>query len=259
MDLRLPDSKALQLGTSQDVQMEWDTAKLTLGPSAAGLWTNCPLTQWAQGQAYAYELFDDFWMLDTTATVGGWVKESVAAETAAVNDAIGGTALLTNAGTTDNSGCQIRSVSKGFYLAAAKHLWFEARVKCAAGATEVDVAMGLSAGENLTAVADNMAADGIVIHKDDGATVLKLTASKAGTNTGANADIGTMTTGWHTYGFYVNGVTNITPYFDGTADDAITATIPDAVLLSPFFMVRNGDATTTQTLEIDYVKVVQLR
>jgi hypothetical protein len=29
--------------------------------------------------------------------------------------------------------------------------------------------------------------------------------------------------------------------------------------LAPLFMVRNGDATTTQTMTIDYVKVVQLR
>jgi hypothetical protein len=54
-------------------------------------------------------------------------------------------------------------------------------------------------------------------------------------------------------------VTSITPYVNGVAGTAATATICDDESLAPYFLVRNGDATTTQILDIDYVKVVQLR
>lgn len=237
------------------------TWKYVLIPYSAdtGLWANAPSGLYPQ---HSYEFFDDFFEFDPTATTGRWVVvEDTAGNTQALSDDLaGGVLKLTNAATSDNDGSQVSLVSAPFLLAAGKDLWFEARVKCGAGATQVDVIVGLVAlGEDLTGVADNRPADGIVFFKDDGATTVAFGSSKNGTDTGTNTDVGTMGTGWHTYGFFVSGLTSATPYFDGVADTAITATFCDDESLAPFFLVRNGDGTTTQTLEIDYVKVVQLR
>jgi len=260
------DNALATFGNDGDVCLRWNATYLEAGPlvSTTGNFNTAPLMGCLPNTASCYEVFDDF--LGDAFTNRWTVTEDDAACTQAYTANPGGTVLLTNKATTDNNAQQIvydrgGAAYEPFKLAATKNLWYEARVKCAAGATEVDVVMGLiNHGEDLTGVADNLAQDGVVIHKDDGATTVKCTASKDGANTSTNANIGTMTTGWHTYGFYVNGVTSITPYFDGTADTALASTtIPDDEALTPFFLVRNGDAITTQTLEIDYVRCVQLR
>jgi hypothetical protein len=263
IDILLGDNDQLRFGdgTNGDLVSYWNATYLQSGPPT-GLWANAPSKLDPRYQQTCYEFWDDFFNASDASAAPDFdwiVTEDDAACTQLMQDANGGTLKLTNKATTDDNAQQIVWQQEPFLLAAGKHLWFEARVKCGAGATEVDMAMGLMATEDLTGVADNLPADGVTIHKDDGAVTLKFTASKDGTNTGANADIGDLTTGWHTYGFYVNGVTNITPYFDGTADTAITATICDDEQLAPFFMVRNGDGVTTQTLEIDYIRIVQLR
>lgn len=258
-NIELVDSETIVLGTGSDVSLSWNGSILTLAPPT-GMWANCPLTKYANGHTLAYEFFDDFWGFDPTASIGQWiVTEDDAADTQTIGTALGGSLLLTQKATTDNDGSQIQLAGAPFKFAANKHLWFEALVKTAAGATEIDMYCGLAADtEDLTGVADNMAQDGALFHKDDGATTLKFSSSKDGTND-TNASAGTWTTGWHTLGFYVNGVTSITPYFDGTAKTAVSTTICNDEALSPILGVRNGDATTTQTLEIDYVKCVQLR
>jgi len=254
----------IDFGPDQSVRLWYNTTAglLECGPKLGSLWSHCPLIGQADMSGF-YHIVEDF-MGEFDVTTRWTVTEDDAACTQALTATPGGTVLLTNKATTDDNAQQLVYDRGGAYemfkLATAKNLWFEARVKCAAGATQNDVIIGLvNQGEDLTGVADNMAHDGVVFHKDDGATTIKCTASKDGTNTGQNANVGTLTTGWHTYGFYADGKTSITPYFDGTAGTALTATICDDEALCPLFLIRNGDGTTTQTMEIDYVKVVQLR
>lgn len=260
--IAIPDSSYIDFGGDSDVKLKWNAeGYLECGP-ATGLWAQCPLIGQADNSAF-YHIWEDF-MGEFDVTTRWTVTEDDAACTQALTATPGGTVLLTNKATTDDNAQQLVYDRGGafemFKLATGKNLWFEARVKCAAGATQIDAIVGLvNQGEDLTGVADNMAQDGVVFHKDDGATTVKCTASKDGTNTGQNANVGTLTTGWHTYGFYVAGKTSITPYFDGTAGTALTATICDDEALCPLFLVRNGDGTTQQTMEIDYVKCVQLR
>jgi len=92
------------------------------------------------------------------------------------------------------------------------------------------------------------------------AGTMALTCSKGGTNTGAVAAVHTLvSTDWVVFGLLINGVTSVTPYINGVAGTPATATIPDDQLLGPYFLVRNGDATTQEILDVDYVRVVELR
>ena len=77
-------------------------------------------------------------------------------------------------------------------------------------------------------------------------------------HTGANTNVGTVTTNWHTIAFRVDGLTSETPYFEGVAGTPISATFCGDEALSPILMIRNG-AGAAKTLEVDYVKVVQVR
>ncbi len=265
--LLLNDNANVSFGTGAgakgDVRVYWDAAKLMAASLTAGVWVNpAPSRLDPNYLSIAYDFEDDFYVFDPTATTGRWVvvEDDAACTQALVDDVAGGQLLLTNKAATDDNAQQVSLVSAPFLLAAGKHLWFECKIKSAAGATQVDVIAGLVAlGEDLTGVADNRAQDGIVVFKSDGSTTAQFGSSKNGTDTGTNTNIGTVGTGWHTIGFYVNGVTNATPYFDGTAGTPITGTFCDDESLAPFFLTRNGDGVTTQTLAIDYVKVIQLR
>ena len=254
IDVLLGDNDLVVFGDDRDVIVQWEGSYLTAGDG--GMWVGCPAKLDPTYDSVAVEFFEDF-TRGFDATNVWAVTEDDAACTQVVQDAAGGTLLLTNTAVDDNAQ-QIAGRSEAFKLAAGKTLWFEARVKIS-DATESDLIVGLVAdGEDMTGVADNRFADGIGFFKADGATALQFGASKDGTDTGANTNVGTVTTGWHVIGFRVDGLTSATPYFDGVAGTPISATFCDDEALCPIAMVRNG-AAAAKTLEVDYVKVVQLR
>ncbi|KKM85347.1 hypothetical protein LCGC14_1290000, partial [marine sediment metagenome] len=172
----------------------------------------------------------------------------------------GGVLLLTCQATTDDASEQLTHKGAGFLLAAGKTIWYETRLKIV-GDVQSEHSFGLVAdGEDLTAVADVLPADGISFSTQDATLAAALTVSKGGTNTGAVAGVHTLVSGTYvTLGFLIDGVTSVTPYVNGVAGTAATATIPDTEHLAPYFLVRNGDGTTQQVMHVDYVKVVQLR
>lgn len=260
IDVALGDLDLVVFGHDRDVIVQWEGSYLTAGDD--GMWAGCPAKLDPNFASVAYELFDDFVEYDNTATVGNWTLAEVGTGTDALSDATaGGFVILTCQATTDNACEQITHTGAPFKLAAGKKLWFEARVKFTGDITPSEVSLGLvNSGEDLTAVADVLPQDGVSFSKQDGATAFAATASKNGTDTGAVAGVHTLVSGaWVVFGFLIDGVTSITPYVNGVAKTALTATICDDELLTPYFLVRNGDATTQEVLEIDYVKVVQLR
>lgn len=233
--------------------------------SLSPMWQYCPSPADPRYDSLVHEYFNDFADITRSLDVtNDWtVYETDAGNTQAQTaDSVCGEVLLTNGATDDNSATQIMHKSESFKLVSGKKLWFEARFKTAAGATQIDWAIGLIEGEDLTAVTNNMPANGIVFKKDDGDTNIDISSSDNGTDT-EGAALGTWDTSYHILGFYFNGgatgAGTITPYIDRVAGTAITITYATMAELAPTFMVRNGDATTTQTMTIDYVKVVQMR
>jgi len=231
------------------------------GTSSSVFWADLPERGDPLYHTLVHEWFDDFTKLDLTATVGGWAAFVVGTGTTALaNTVAGGQLVMTCQATTDDAAEQIIGVSAPFMLAAGKTIWYETRVK-QTGDVQSEVSFGLaSLGEDLTAVADVYPEDGISFAHQDASMALALTVSKGGVNTGAVAGVHTMVTAtWATYGLLIDGVTSVTPYINGVAGTAATATIPDDTSLAPYFLVRNGDATTAQILTVDYVKACQLR
>jgi hypothetical protein len=259
--MTLEDGGSITLGTGSDIKLQWNGTTFNIAP-AAGMWANCPFIDYANGHAVAYRVFEDFTGgLDKTALTGKWTELSVGTGTQALaTDVAGGHLLLTCQATTDNACEQATYISDPFKLAAGKTLWYETRITIT-GDVQSEHSFGLVAlGEDLTAVADVLPADGVSFSTQDASLAVALTASKNGTDTGAVAAVHTLVSGTAVvFGLLIDGVTSITPYIDGVAGTAATATIPDDESLAPYFLVRNGDNVTTQILDVDYVKVVQLR
>ena len=234
--------------------------------AVAGLFYKAPLINGIKPFS-AFTFFDDFFRpAAAAAPLAEWtVTEDDGADTQIINDAVGGTLTLTQKVTTDDDASQIQLQTEGFKMVADKEIWFETRIKCATGdATNLDFFIGLAEAEDLTGVSDNMPANGFGFHKDDAAKEIDLSTSDDGTNIESGTVHTLVDDTWVRLGFHFDGGATgsgtITPYIDGVAGTAITtATYATMVEVAPIFMLRNGDATVTQTMEIDYIYVAQER
>lgn len=207
-------------------------------------------------RSIVHHAFDDF---DHVHAAGEWdlvtVEAGAGDATEAVIDAAGGTIVVTN-DAADNDYDQMVRKNETFKLAAGKRLFCAIMAKIS-DATEADLWLGLIANEDLSAVADNMPADGVVWVKDDGDTELDFKSCKNGTNEENDAE-GTADTSYHEFAFYFDGAGTITPYLDGVAGTAIETTIPDDEELAVGWGIRNGEAVA-KVLTVDYYDVAQLR
>lgn len=216
-----------------------------------------------------HTFFDDFDLSAAAAApLATWtVTEDDAACTQLLIDAAGGVLQLTNKATSDDNGQQIQLQQESFRLLVGKKLWFEVRFRCpAADVTNLDLFIGLAETEDITDVADNRPANGVGFTKTDaGVGTIFLVSADNGTDLVSPASLKTLITNtWTRVGFYFDGgatgSATITPYIDGVAGQSIPAiTYATMAELCPTFYVGNGDATTTQILDIDYVLVVQER
>ena len=226
--------------------------------AGAGMWVNCP-SEADPNPNLAHRFFSDF----TRTLEAEWtITEDDAACTQATGDYEFGSVLLTCDATTDDNAHQIEWANETFQLVSGKKLWYETRIRCASGdVTNMDFFVGLQEAEDITGVADNMPANGIGFHKDDDDTNIDIASNDAGTPLEQPAVDTIVNNTWVRLGFLFNGGASgsatITPYLDGVAGTAISSvTYVTMALMAPVFMIRNGDATTQQTLEVDYVKVV---
>lgn len=210
------------------------------------------------GSTY-HMFFDDFYKFALTDWTNYVLEAGAGAASEAVGDAVNGILTITNDDADDDCD-QIVWPNETFKIAENKRLWFEAKLTYSE-ATECDWAVGLIADEDLTAVADNRPAEGIIFYKDDGDTQLDFGHTAGGSDT-QSANIATADTSAHTYGFYydggASGAAKLTPYVDGVAKTGLATVTFTTAELSPMFLIRNGDANG-RNVQIDYVKVVQLK
>jgi len=222
------------------------------------------------GSMEAYGIYEDFVTLEQLAVGGNsqgwdfWIQNAAVLSHA---DVAGGHALITCGGADEDSGqIVLGSLAGGgiFFPAADKHIWFEARVYVGEVGAQSNYFMGLVDPVNAALLADGGGA-GVMPNNNclgffcyDGVANWYSIGDKAGVQSSVDLTIAAAAA-WHTFGFYVNGVTDVQLYYDRAAVGAViaTANIPVTGLM-PAIAVKAG-AVAAETIQADYVMCVQLR
>lgn len=269
--IQLPDSVSIRYGDGPDVSTQWNGTYLQSGPES-GLWAGCPSMN--DPDPYkAVVLFDDF--LTGVATGTQWITvDDGGTGTNAYADVRGGSINIVTAA-ADNDYHAMRSTSQCFNLVDAKALWFEARFKLTEAATNESAWwFGLTDTTTTGGFQANTAGplasyDGVMVWKDEASLSILSETSNAGTQA-TNTTMGTFVSGnWTRVGFFVSAAATtavVTFYTDLTDSGTMTAfgttknlTRAGLEEMHAIFGVKAGPSGNAETLQVDYVKCVQLR
>lgn len=231
------------------------------------------------GTMEAFGIFEDFLSVEDVAADGSvaagksvWEFLEQSTGTIAQADEVGGAIVLTTGPVNEDSAQIILGSEVGgsaFKPAAGKHIWFEVRAKVGKlvtgttfnyfiGLVEPDATIILT---NAGAIPTDDEIIGFIAR--DGDTNWSFMGAKSDTQDinalGAGAVVDNS---YHYFGFYVNGVTDVTCYYDRAVISAgalATANIPILGVM-PAFAVKTGEAAgTADNITIDYIMCVQLR
>lgn len=266
------DAGVVKQGTDFDIVFghngSYHFARQLTGP-----WANDPPSPFNPPSVY-HEMFDDF-VNPASATASdaqAWTAVNDGGTgTPAFQDAAGGVFNVVTAA-ADNDYSAYSSVNEVYKFEAGKKLWFEARFKVAEATTNESAWwFGLTdtlttGGLQANAAGPLASYDGALIWKDEATMAIDFETSNAGTqNTTTN--MGTFVTNtWTRVGFYFDGTATtsvVTPYID--VGSGWAAGTPQNVTLSGLeemhavFGIKAGPTAAAETLQVDYVKVLQLR
>lgn len=238
----------------------------------APLWANCP----ASFADPAYSVFFDDFLNPASATASDYhaytSNDDAGTGTNAFQDAACGIYNVVTAA-ADNDYHAMSTVAENWLFAAAKPLWFEARFKLSEATTnESTWWFGLTdtlttGGFQANAAGPLASYDGALIYKTpETALTVNFETSNAGTQNTLSAFATSISNTWHRAGFYFDGTattSTITPYFhNGTSWTIGTAqniTLSGLEEMHAVFGVKAGPTAGAETLQIDYLKIVQLR
>jgi hypothetical protein len=186
------------------------------------------------------------------------------AGTFALDDAVGGVALLDCNSTTQGQGGQIQrqgaSTGAVFLPSAGTTIWFEARIKVADTATGPEFFLGLSAEDDtLIATQANSSPNHIGFESVTNNLVLLFHGEKAGTRASCTTPGTLVDDTWVKLGFRVNGVTSVDVFVDGVkflGTNAITSASIPVVALTPSVVCQAG-GTTDPITHIDWLACAQ--
>lgn len=228
-----------------------------------------------------YEVFEDF-MYPASATASdltAWtVSSDGATGTNAFQDAVGGIFNLVTAA-ADNDYQALSLQHEAFKFAAGKRLWLEARVKLAEATTD-DSTWWVGLTDTLTtggfqadALGPLASYDGALIYKTpETALTLNFESSNAGTQVTRSAEATSVTNTWTRVGFFFDGgnsssatTATLTPFYAVNGSNTFVKGAAQTITLSGLeemhlvIGVKAGPGGAAETLQIDYVKVVQER
>jgi hypothetical protein len=209
----------------------------------------------------------------TASDVMAWTAlNDGATGTPAFQDAAGGIFNVVTAA-ADNDYSAYSSVTEPFKFAAGKKLWFEARFKVAEATTDESTWwFGLTdtlttGGMQANAAGPLASYDGALWYKTpETSMTINFESSNAGTQV-TTADIATSVTDtWTKVAFYFDGTattSTITPFYDigagwvkGTAQSITLSGLEEMHVV---FGIKAGPTAAAETLQVDYVKCLQLR
>jgi len=245
-----------------------------LGPNDNGLYQFAPVNF---EPFHAFEIFEDFMNPDTSAISAGHVWTPVndgSTGTPVYQDAAGGIFNTVTAG-ADNDYAAYSSFHEPFTFASGKKLWFEARFKLAEATTN-DSAWWFGLTDTLTtggfqahALGPLASYDGALIWKDEDTLLIDFETSNAGTQATTTAMATFVTDTWTRVGFYFDGTATtsvVTPYYEvAGSGNAMTAGTAQNITLSGLeamhlaWGVKAGPGGAAETLQVDYIRCLQLR
>lgn len=228
-----------------------------------GPWAHCPILPIMTDPSLGTIFFDDFFMFGATGDRWVIVEDAGAGGADAVQDAAGGWYKHFCDG-DDNDEAYLATEGESWKLEADKPLWFEAKIKLTeANTDDANWIVGLvEGGGAANSLQDNGAGppadyDGACFFKVDGTMTVQFETSIA-TAQVTNAALATFVSGTELrLAFYWDGVSAVTPYVNGVAGTAhaMAATGAEA---NACFGVKAGGGNE-EAIEIDYIKVVQMR
>lgn len=236
------------------------------------LWANCP----ANLADPAYTVFFDDFINPASATASDYHAYTSTNDggtgTNAFQDAACGVYNVVTAA-ADNDYQAMSTVAENWLFVAGKPLWFEARFRLSEGTTnESTWWFGLTdtlttGGMQANAAGPLASYDGALIFKTpETALTVNFETSNAGTQNTLSAFATGISNTWHRAGFYFDGTattSTITPYFhNGTSWTIGTAqniTLSGLEEMHAVFGVKAGPTGAAETLQVDYLKIVQLR
>jgi hypothetical protein len=221
-------------------------------------------------------LFEDFLRAPSDTTVTGFETiNDGATGTCTYQDAAAGIFNIVTAA-ADNDYQAFASVNEIFNLGLAKKMWFEARLKIAeattnestwwCGLTDTTTTGGMQANTG-GPLADF---DGVLIYKTpETALTLNMMVSNGTTQTSTTTLGSEISDTWIRVGFKYNGdnatTGTITPYYSVDGSSALAAGTALTFLLASMTAselvlgVKAGPTAAAETLQVDYVRCLQLR
>lgn len=262
-------SDDLNLKTSEGTTFEaWDASDISL------LWGNSP-SRINSDPSVFHEFWEDF-CHPASATASDLEaftsNDDSGTGTNAFQDAAGGIYNIVTAA-ADNDYHAMSTVLERFLFAAGKKLWFEARFKLAEATTNESAWwFGLTdtlttGGFQANAVGPLASYDGALVWKDEATMTIDFETSNAGTQATTSAMATFVTNTWTRVGFYFDGTATtavVTPYYD-VGGGVLIAGTPQNITLSGLeemhlvFGVKAGPTAGAETLQVDYVRCLQLR
>lgn len=240
------------------------------GPKPPTLWSQAPSPADID-PSNAFVFFDDFFSADYHTYTS---NDDTATGTNAFQDAAGGIYNVVTAA-ADNDYHAMSSAAENWLFASGKELWFEARFKLAeANTNESAWWFGLTdtlttGGLQANAAGPLASYDGALIWKDEATMSIDFETSNAGTQNTTSAMATFVTDTWTRVGFYFDGDPTgsgtgiIYPYVDvGSGFVAGTEqniTLSGLAEMHGVFGVKAGPSGGAETLQVDYLKIVQVR
>ena len=269
-DIQLGDNDELRFGdlSGGDVAVFWDGTFLA-GGSGGNMWANAP-NPLQNDPSVASWYYDDFHRLDTSAN---YQETSDGTPGFAVNDSdtlSGGWLEIKTQPSTplDNNEVYVSTVKQTWVFLDGKKLWFEVAINLTeANVDDANIIVGLSDTVGANFLTDNgggpaASYDGAVLFKVDGGTVWQVETSNAGTQAIDDSAGAFTSAATQVLGFYFDGTTTtstITFWVNGVNQGAQNITLNGLQAMNIVFGVKCGSDTNIETLNVDYVKVCQLR
>jgi len=228
-----------------------------------GPWAHCPILAILADPSLGTIFLDDFFMFGATGDLWTIVEDAGAGGTDGVQDAAGGWYKHFCDG-DDNDEAYLATEGESWKLETNKPLWFEAKIKLTeANTDDANWIVGLIEGGGAANTLQDDGAgplanyDGACFFKVDGTMKVQFETSIAAAQV-TNATLADFTSGTAVrLGFHWDGVGTVTPYVDGVAGTAHTMAATGGELNACFGVKAGGG--NEEAIEIDYIKVVQLR